>query len=229
MRRQGSTKVFKSRPGHRQSTRRSSNNIPSSGDAATSQSLNVTVHPNSALFLLPDPVTCFRSAAYNQIQRFHLSSTSSAIILDWLTSGRQSLGERWAFARYYSVNEVLMDGKRIARDVMLLDDQEADARPLLPRKLADRMEPYSCYATLLLLGPLVQDVIADLRFQYERITVFKQGARDDLLWSMSSMAGGGAVVRVAGKETEDVKKWLRSALGGIENLVGSDVYRRAFA
>lgn len=185
------------------------------------------VHAHSALFHLPDPVTCFRAASYNQIQRFELSATSSAIILDWLTSGRRSLGEGWAFARCYSVNEVFVEGERVVRDAMLLEEG-TDVRPLLPRTLAERLAPYSCYATVLLHGPLVQDVIADLRSQYEHITVFKRSGPDDLIWSMSPIAAGGAVVRVAGKETEDVKQWLKSGLRGVEKLVGPDVYRRAF-
>jgi urease accessory protein len=36
------------------------------------------------------------------------------------------------------------------------------------------------------------------------------------------------VVRVAGKETEFVKNWLRGALQGLQAVVGVDVYRKAF-
>lgn len=192
--------------------------------------MNFTVTSESALFLLPDPVTCFRSASYNQIQRFHLSKGASLVVLDWVTSGRKSLGESWAFSRYYSLNEVVVEGKTIAKDIMLLDDKEMDTLPLPGRGLADRLAPYSCYATLILYGPLVQRVIHDLVEQYQRISVMKSTAPPELLWSLSSIMDGApaAVVRVAGKETELVKKWLGDALIRLEEVVGVDVYRRAF-
>lgn len=162
------------------------------------------------------------------MQKFRLSGSSSAIILDWITSGRQSLGEDWAFARYYSLIEVFVDGKRIARDAMLLERQSEDTAPLPPRTLANKLAPYSCYATLLMHGPLVQDSIRNIRAQYEQITVFKRSRPDDLIWSMSPIDLGGAVIRVAGKGTEDVKQWLKFALQGVEPLVGTDAYRRVF-
>ena len=220
---QGSTKVFKTRPGQRLSASRQTNPI-------TSQRLNVQVEAGSALFLLPDPVTCFRDAKYHQVQTFHLSKNSSAVLLDWVTSGRKSLGEEWVFSRYYSLNEVLVDGRRIAKDALLLDKDNSDASPLLPRSLADSLAPYSCYATVIMYGALVQETMQRLSGAYGAITVFKQHAPPALIWSFSSIcAGEGCVVRVAAKETEDVKNWLGTALRDLERTLGVDVYRRAFS
>ncbi len=196
----------------------------------TTQSLIFTVSATGGLFLLPDPVTCFRAAAYNQIQTFHLVGTSSAAILDWITSGRRSLGEEWAFSRYYSVNEIFLDGKRIARDVMLLEDNEIDVHPLPSRCLAEKLAPYSCYAMLFLLGPMLQSTIQHLAAQYERISVMKSRRPDDLIWSLSPIAGQGCsvVVRIAGKETESVKRWIREALSPAEDVLGADAFKQAF-
>jgi urease accessory protein len=198
------------------------------------QNMNFVVAAEGALFLLPDPVTCFRSASYRQTQTFHLSKTSSLVVLDRVTSGRKSLGEEWSFSRYYSANEVWADGKRIAKDVMLLaDDEEVDPNAKLPpRTLYDRLAPYSCYAMAILYGPLVQGAIRDMTAQYDQLSVYNSKAPADVLWSLSPMTwgeGGGAVIRVAGKETEVVKKWLEQALVGLQEVVGIDVYRRAFA
>ena len=192
--------------------------------------MNVQVLPRSALFLLPDPVTCFRAAKYHQIQVFHLSGSSSAVLLDWITSGRKSLGEEWLFSRYYSLNEVWVDGKRIARDPMLLEERDASPGPLTPRTLADTLAPYSCYATVIMYGSLVQETIKNLNAAYSAITVFKQAGPPSLLWSLSSICDGkGCVIRVAAKETEDVKNWLGKALEDLQEVLGLDVYRRAFS
>ncbi|KII93817.1 hypothetical protein PLICRDRAFT_100435 [Plicaturopsis crispa FD-325 SS-3] len=226
---QGSTKVFKKRPGGRRAAARSK--LPSAQQDITAQTMDVTLAAQSALFLLPDPVTCFRAASYTQKQVFRLSSGASIVLLDWITSGRKSLGEDWVFSRYYSLNEVWLDGKRIARDVLLLEEPDAGGvPPLPPRTLADTLAPYACYATVILHGPLVQDVIRSLAASYERISVFRQGGPPDLVWSLSPLAGDvGHVVRVAATETEYVKNWLASALRGLEKVVGVDVYRTAFS
>ncbi|KAJ7706307.1 UreD urease accessory protein-domain-containing protein [Mycena rosella] len=207
---QGSTKVFKFRPGQR-----AASTDPSGPRAVTTQQMDFAVASGATLLLLPDPVTCFRSAAYNQLQTFRLARDASLVLLDWVTSGRKSRGEDWVFSRYYSVNEVLVAGKRCA-------DTDAAAT------LANKLGPYSCYATVLLYGPQVQGVISALTEEYGRISVFKSAQPAGLLWSLSALGDGGAVVRVAGTESEGVRRWLGRGLRGLEVVVGTDVYRRAF-
>ncbi|CAN0333704.1 unnamed protein product, partial [Ectocarpus sp. 8 AP-2014] len=43
-----------------------------------------------------------------QHQRFLLEHDSSLVLVDWLTSGRMSRGEGWAFNRLESRNEVMV-------------------------------------------------------------------------------------------------------------------------
>ena len=237
--------MFKTRSGGRAAVR----SAPGSTGAATNdptttvQRLDVSIDAGGALFLLPDPVTCFRDASYHQAQTFRLARGASAVLLDWYTSGRRARGEEWVFAKYYSANEVFVGGVRTARDVVLLDgsppdgggdgDGDVDRRGklLLPRRtLADRMRPYACYATLLLYGPLVQEVVRELEERMQKISVFRVREPLEVLWSMSGVHadGGGRVVRVAGKETEDVKKWLCGALRGVVDVIGDEVYSKAF-
>lgn len=141
-------------------------------------------------------------------------------------------GEEWEFERYYSRNEVWVGGTRIARDVMLLERAETSSsgsHGLPPRTLKDRLTPYACYATLFLLGPLVQPVIQSLRTPYSEISQRQRSEPDDLIWSQSPLSeGDGLCVRVAGKETELVREWLRVGLAGLESVIGHDVYTKAF-
>ncbi|CAL1695330.1 unnamed protein product [Somion occarium] len=221
---QGSTKVFKTRPGHQlaQGQNLEMNDL-------TCQHFDIEVSPGSSVFLLPDPVTCFRSAKYNQVQKFRLSGDASAVLLDWITSGRKSLGEEWVFNRYYSLNELWVDGKRIARDAMLLEE-EIPIQSVPTRTLADRLQPYSCYATVLMYGPLTQAISRTLTAEFEAISVFKQHTRPSLIWSISPISEGeGCVLRVAAGESEDVRRWLGRALRPLEGIIGMDIYRRAFA
>jgi urease accessory protein len=190
------------------------------------QNMDVVIADTSTLFLLPDPVTCFHSASYKQTQTFRLSKGASAVVLDWVTSGRKSLGEEWVFHRYYSANEFWVDGKRIAKDVMLLDDHQVDSLP--QRTLKDRLSPYSCYATVFLYGPMVKCAFRELTARYETVSVFKTNVPAELVWSLSPLSGAGCVMRVAGNETERVRGWLGDALRKLETAIGVDAYRTAF-
>ncbi|KAF8349774.1 UreD urease accessory protein-domain-containing protein [Amanita rubescens] len=225
---QGSTKVFKTRPGQRLADVSRSLSAPAKSlpPEVTSQIFNFDVASGSMLALLMDPVSCFRSASYTQVQTFHLEDErASVVVLDWITSGRKVLGEEWAFSRYYSCNEIWVGQKRVMRDIMLLeDDSKVQENVSVPHQsLLERLAPYSCYATVFFYGPMVRETVSQLSRDYESIS---------LLWSLSPVAskdGSGAVLRVAALETEMVKNWLSTALKGLKNVIGSDVYRRAFA
>jgi urease accessory protein len=199
----------------------------------TMQISDFSVSENGKLFLLPDPVTCYLDASYDQIQTFHLqNSSSSLIVLDWITSGRRSLGENWVFKRYYTLNEVFLNGRRIVRDIMLLENDAMSIPTSRPGKLADRLAPYSCYATLILYGPLLEEVNLDLQKRQETTVIMKVNVPTDLIWSLSSIedcnAGLGTVVRIAGKGPEVVKHWIGDVLINIQETIGIDVFRRIF-
>ena len=172
------------------------------GDS-TSQRLDMVVGPKSAIFLLPDPVACFRAAIYKQSQVFHLKSDSTIVLLDWITAGRQTLGEDWSFSKYHTLNEIWVDGVRIARDVMLLEDKGGDITGMPTRTLSDRLRPYSCYATVLMYGPLVESTKQALQLSYDQITLYKHATRPEMIWSLSSVhRDQGCVLRVAAAEME---------------------------
>jgi len=94
------------------------------------------------------------------------------------------------------------------------------------------MDPYACYATLFLYGPRLQGVVRELEDRMRAATVFQVREPLDVLWSLSPVRGEagneGRIVRVAGKETEDVKKWLSDALRGLVDVIGSEVYSKIF-
>jgi len=204
---------------------------------ATCQRMTVRVSKGATFYLFPDPVTCFKHASYNQFQTFHLEDDASLIVLDSFTSGRKSLGEEWEFWRYYSVNDVWVNGKRVAKDVMLLEqEKEGEVRnsrwkgALPTRTLADRLAPYSCYGTAILYGPVMRETLRDVSQRCEKISVFKQASPPPLLWSFSWLGPGreGGVIRVAAMDTEGVRNFLRGLLHTIKPVVGIDTYCKAF-
>lgn len=208
-------------------------------------------------------MTCFSKANYAQRQTFDLGDESSnLLLLDWYTSGRMGMsaggGEEWEFTRYRSENEVRVAGRRVAKDVLLLEDEEEDRverteapstaptstsdstapSPPLPRHRTSylpRVAPYSCYCTLLIRGTLFTPLLHYLSHSFTSITQYKQTHPYSLVWSFSPLEKGGeeegGIVRCAGDSTESVKEWVCEVLkkGGIEEIVGKDLWKNAFS
>ncbi|ORY56193.1 UreD urease accessory protein-domain-containing protein [Leucosporidium creatinivorum] len=251
---QGSTKVFKTRPGRfLTATPLPDGTLPTT----TRQLLHIKIHPSSTLILLPSPVTCFSKANYAQRQTFDLGDeTSNLLLLDWYTSGRMGMkggGEEWDFTRYRSENEVRVAGRRVAKDVLLLEDEDrGDASPASsasstpptdssasppPHRTSylPRVAPYSSYCTLLIRGSLFTPLLQHLSTSFTSITQYKQTNPYSLVWSFSPLEKGGeevgGIARCAGDSTESVKRWVQEVLkeGGIEKIVGEDLWKNAFS
>ena len=140
-----------------------------------------------------------------------------------------SRGEEWAFSRYYSVNDIWYNGKRVAKDVTLLDNHHHHDVCIPKRPLQNKLQPYSCYAMLFLYGPRVHHIVVELISQYDKISILESKVPSQLIWSISSIDSMGVMVRVGGVETETVKAWLKQALSGIEHIMGKDAYMRIFS
>lgn len=230
---QGSTKVFK--------MRRSASTSPHTDNTLTTrQTMRFLIQPSSTLLVLPSPVTCYQSARYLQVQRFDLrcARTSSLVLLDWITPGREYLSrkdEKWAFESYRSRNEVRVQGKVVIRDVLLLE-QEGQQRGVaadgqMPKRpLSARTHPYSIYANLFLLGPTSQSLINALQEEFTCIQQRVARIVEPLIWSLSILNNDPtskiAVVRVAGMETDQVRSWFRQRLSTLRSQVGDDLYNQ---
>lgn len=230
---QGFTKVYKSKKQHRSST-------AAAGQGAH-QTLTARIAPTATLLLLPDPVACFRASSYIQRQTFHLASleTSTLVVLDWFTSGRLSHGESWAFRRYATRNDVYVDGRLVIRDSTLLEDENSksvtddtsDASPEedTATSYAARLGPYTCFATLIVLGAGLASAVTGILARFDEITLRQVTKPREMMWTASPVCGGvGVLVRVAGMETEAVRRFLKEEClrNGVGGLMG-DMFERA--
>ncbi|KAG7528233.1 hypothetical protein FFLO_06322 [Filobasidium floriforme] len=189
---QGSTKVFRVRPGLRPLSLGPQRNPGSGKDhGKTIQRQHIRVEQDGYLLLLPNAVQPYASSSYHQAQRVTLQGHgSSVVLLDWFTSGRSlsvsktstrgivgcgKTKEEWEFERYSSLNEVVLDGEVIMRERTVLDNDNGDetipstetptaAKGTIPiPTLADRMRPYQTYATMLIYGPHFQTLLKALQ------------------------------------------------------------------
>jgi urease accessory protein len=181
-----------------------------------SHKTHATLDGNSLLVFTPDPVQAFADSAYVQHQEFHLKSGAGLVLLDWFTSGRAARGERWAFNSFQSRNEVFVDGERVFLDSLLLDP--ADGEISGPH----RMGRFNCLALMLLIGAPLRTTAEAMVQEISSQPVTKRAATV----SSASMIAEGAVVRVAGEDTESVGRELHRHLAFIGALLGDDPWER---
>jgi urease accessory protein len=225
---QGHTKIFKS----------------PSRDVITRQELQVSIGTGAAVCLLPDPVQPFGESVFEQAQIFTLAQDASLCLLDWVSAGRTARGEDWDLWGWSGRNEVWaaaqLDKKAnlLLRDKVLLKGDRVDGQE---KALKKRMNGLGIFGTLVMRGPLVEDLAAfflaefvalprigaqDFRSQERRdedsgivLTSrelwrgarLKQETEDGLLWSAAKIRGC-TVVKFGARTVEGGRTWIGSMI-----------------
>lgn len=177
---------------------------------------NATLEPGSLLVFAPDPVQAFAGSTYTQRQEFHLASDAGLALVDWFSGGRTARGERWAFNRFQSRNEVFLSGERAVLDSVLFDGTDSEIGN------AHRTGRFNCMAVLLLIGKPVAHAAGQL---LEKIASLSVTRRAPLVASASPVREG-ALLRVAGESVEDVGRELHRHLVSLSDLLGDDPWSR---
>jgi urease accessory protein len=180
-----------------------------------SQQISAVLHQDALLAVVPDSIVCFAGAHFSQEQRYDLAGRANLVVVDWMTSGRHAAGERWAFAHYTSRIQVARDGKRMLYDGLTLQ-HETDT-------IADRMGRFDVWASCVITGPRVAEAAAAIVDRVARLPVHAHG---DMIESACALAGGGAMLRMAGSNVEQVARHLRSQLHFLQPLLGDDPWSR---
>jgi len=175
-----------------------------------------TVEENSLLVFAPDPVQPFANSSYAQRQTFQLGAGAGLVLVDWFTSGRAARGERWAFDRFQSRNDVFLSGERIFMDSILLDSA-AD-----PITSPHRTGRFNCFALLLLVGKALQPAAVSLLEAISTNPVKRTAA----LVASASPVRHGAILRIAGESVEQVGHELHHHLKFAFELLGDDPWAR---
>lgn len=174
------------------------------------------VEDDALLVMAPDPVQAFAGSSYFQRQRFSLSGSASLILVDWFTAGRSASGERWAFRRVESRNEILIDGRTVMLDALALEVADDGLVP------GQQMGRFNCVASVFVVGPALRTLGERILNDVNARPVTR---RASLVASASPVAGG-VVLRVAGEVTETVGLELRQQLAPVTGLLGDDPWAR---
>jgi urease accessory protein len=178
--------------------------------------LKATLQTGSVLVLAPDPVQPFAGSRYSQRQEFHLQPGSGLVLVDWFSSGRAACGERWAFTRFHSRNDVFLVDERLLVDSVLLDPAHG------PLDSAHRMGRFNCLALVLVIGDPVRQVATCL---LEDVAGQPVTRRAPLVGSASPIRDG-ALLRIAGESVEDVGREIHRHLAPLGELLGEDPWAR---
>ncbi|WWC62564.1 uncharacterized protein I303_105160 [Kwoniella dejecticola CBS 10117] len=164
--------------------------------------------------------------------------------------------EIWSMEYYNSINEIYIGQTLIMREKMILDnssssssssisasstEQQGEKAKPKPRnaededegglsKIAKTLIPYHVYATILFTGPHLTKLMDVLKRKSDTLRQYQIKRPDDLIWSFSEINQeyGAGVIRIAAKEIEQARDWLREVLtqGRVGELVGEGIWPR---
>jgi urease accessory protein len=186
---------------------------------AARQTLNVTMGDDAICVVAPHPVTCFAQARFVQRQRIETKSSSSLVLIDWLTSGRHASGERWAFDRYDSAADIFVDGRHVFRDALRLSEDYG------PIDSPHRTGGFDCFAYAVVLGDAFEKRAQESIHKVGQQPV-TMDAHPPLMFAAGPLPAGGAIFRAAGSGTEIVGNWLLKQLSFVGDALGSDRWSR---
>jgi len=180
-----------------------------------SQHMTAAINNDALLAVLPDPIVCFAGAHFSQAQYYELDARANLVLVDWMTSGRHAVGERWAFRHYGSRIDVRRSGRRLFYDHVRLDESDGN--------IAERFAGFDVCLTAVITGPLVSSAAKAIVQATAALPIDKHS---DMVMSAWTLPDGGAVVRIAGPGAEQVGAALRERLEFLRDALGDDPWSR---
>jgi urease accessory protein len=168
----------------------------------TGHQLRAELGSGSLMVAVPDPIQAFAGSMWRQQQIVRVSPDADLVLVDWMTSGRRARGERWAFTRFESRNEIHLGDRPWFVDALTLDPTDG------PLSGGFRMGRFDGLALVALVGPRVQ---AGARRWVEEIAA-RPVQRGASLLRAASVKDGGAVLRFAGTDLEEVAREIHTGL-----------------
>jgi urease accessory protein len=182
-------------------------------DGCASAALDAAIGDGALLVVAADPIVCFARSRYAQLQRVTIEGGGGLVLVDWFTSGRHAIGERWAFDEYCSRTAVHRDGGLVWYDAVRLDRAHGPISP--------RMGRYDVLAAVVIIGPHLEASVP-----HAISAAADAPAGGDVVAAGSPLAAGGCVVRMAGRSVEEVGGVIRRCLSFVPDLLGDDPWAR---
>jgi urease accessory protein len=183
-----------------------------------SQRVDARVGEGGFLALVPDPVSCFAGARFEQRTTVDVAAGGALVLVEALVAGRVASGERWIFSRYDARLAISLGGVPLVHERLLLSPDDGS--------IAARMGRFDAFATVVVLGDALA---ADARALLDDASSSRPARGDALQLSASPLGASGAPgvsLRLAADGAETLSKRLRSILGFLPRHLGDDPFAR---
>lgn len=182
----------------------------------TGHRTRAAVAEDGLLVLAPDPLQAFAGSEYRQGQRFEVTRGADLVLVDWMTSGRPARGERWAFTRYESRNEIHYGGRPWLLDNLRLD---GEAGPLAG---VQRLGRFECLALVAIVGGRLRK---EAHRWAQEIAGRPLERRASTLAAATPLADG-SVLRFAAMDIQALTREIHAGLRFLADWLGGEPWDR---
>ncbi len=186
-----------------------------------SQTMHVRIGSESVFTLAPEPISCFAESRYDQIQRFDIADGGNMVLVDWVTSGRYRVGERFQFQHFQSRQSIYYAGQHLIEDAVRLCPDDG------PLTSKFRMGHFNCFALVVVLGNQFAELATRL-LEQEREQQLQRGGEILSITQPLPNEVPGVLIRILSVETQDAKRMIENLLSQIDPIVGSRTWAGKF-
>lgn len=162
-----------------------------------SQSIEIRMQKGARFCYLPHPTVPHRSSVYAGINKIWLVEDSCLVWGEVLTCGRKLNGEVFAFSKYHSMTELILDDRLILRENIFLRPSSMHLAGI------GQMEGFTHQASLLVIGKdWTEGVVQDLIREYT-------AGQKDILVGFSAGPAGSLVLRLLGNQAGQLHQILQ--------------------
>lgn len=197
-------------------TTQASTKVYRSAARASSQHTAIDVEPGALVVSVPDHVTTFAGARFEQRATIALADASSALVwLDLQSAGRSARGERWDFAHATTALEIKREGRLLLRDAVVLDPAHGAVRARLSR--------FDAIGTIVVLGDRFARARDELLARHP-----PPRPSDAVVSTASPLAHDGAILRFAAVDIAAAISFVRGRLAFVTDAIGVDPWARKY-
>ena len=187
---QAATKVYKCLNGHK-----------------TEQETIIKLENYSVLEYISDSVILYKDSNYKQENNIYLTSSSTLIYCDGITSGWSSDGNKFQYNSLQLRTKIYVDNKLVLLDNLLVNPKEDDVTGL------GYFEGYENFGSL---------IVIDYRISKEIIELLRKKLKDlnlPISYGISQLEENGFILRVLGNLTQNIEYAIRVCHNYVRNIL----------
>ena len=170
------------------------------------QTLNFRVDKGATLVYLPHPVVPHRASVFTSVAEIFLEKNANLIWSEILTPGRTNIEELFSFHFFQSKILVYQSEKLVFKDFQLLEPKYHNLQEL------GLMEGFTHQSILVCIGKF-----SDIKAVMTELEQIFENKIEELIYGISELHVSGFILRILGKEAEELFIMHRKAAEYIEN------------